>query len=122
MRAQPSCKKAADEVRDTAEIPKGNATTSEQELNLALQLIDALAEPNFQPDLYRDEYRERVLKMIQEKAEGKAITIAPQTPVAPVLDLMSVLKASLDKGKKPRPVAKPARIETTPGKKTASRK
>lgn len=38
----------ADEVRDTGEIPKGNATTSEQELNLALQLIDALAEPNFQ--------------------------------------------------------------------------
>jgi DNA end-binding protein Ku len=28
-----------DEVRDAAEIPKGNATTSEQELNLALQLI-----------------------------------------------------------------------------------
>ena len=113
----------ADEVRDTAEIPKGNATTSEQELNLALQLIDALAEPNFQPDLYRDEYRERVMKMIQEKAEGKAITVAPQAPAAPVLDLMSALKASLEKGpKKPRPSAKPARTEATPGKKTAARK
>jgi DNA end-binding protein Ku len=113
----------ADEVRDTAEIPKGNATTSEQELNLALQLIDALAEPNFQPDLYRDEYRERVLKMIQEKAEGKAITVAPQAPAAPVLDLMSALKASLDKGqKKPRPIAKPARMDGSTGKKTAARK
>jgi DNA end-binding protein Ku len=113
----------ADEVRDTAEIPKGNATTSEQELNLALQLIDALAEPNFQPDLYRDEYRERVLQMIQEKAEGKAMTVAPQAPTAPVLDLMSALKASLEKGpKKPRPTAKPARAEGPTGKKTAARK
>jgi len=113
----------ADEVRDTAEIPKGNATTSEQELNLALQLINALAEPNFQPDLYRDEYRERVLKMIQEKAEGKAITVVPQAPAAPVLDLMSALKAGLEKGpKNPRPIAKPARMDGTTGKKTAARK
>lgn len=112
----------ADEVRDTAEIPKGNATTSEQELHLALQLIDALAEPNFQPDLYRDEYRERVMNMIQEKAEGKAITVAPQVTAAPVLDLMSALKASLEKGAKPRPAARPARAEGTTGKKTAARK
>jgi DNA end-binding protein Ku len=113
----------ADEVGDTAEIPKGNATTSEQELNLALQLIDALAEPNFQPDLYRDEYRERVLKMIQEKAEGKAITVAPRLPRHRSLALMSALKASLEKGpKKPRPVAKPARAEGATGKKTAARK
>lgn len=113
----------ADEIRDATEIPKGHATTSEAELNLALQLIDALAEPNFQPDLYRDEYRERVMQMIQEKAEGKAFTVAPQTPSAPVLDLMSALKASLEKGpKKARPLAKPARAEATQGKKTASRK
>jgi DNA end-binding protein Ku len=88
-----------------------------------LQLIDALAEPNFQPDLYRDEYRERVMQMIQEKSEGKAITMAPQAPATPVLDLMSALKARLEKGpKKARPAAKPARAEATPGKKTASRK
>lgn len=62
------------------------------------------------------------MQMIQEKAEGKAISIAPQAPPAPVLDLMSALKASLEKGKKARPVAKPARVEATPGKKTASRK
>jgi DNA end-binding protein Ku len=92
-------------------------------LNLALQLIDALAEPNFQPELYRDEYRERVLKMIQEKAEGKAITIAPPAPAAPVLDLMAALKASLEKGaKRPRPLAKPTRAEGTTEKKTAARK
>jgi DNA end-binding protein Ku len=64
----------ADEVRNTAEIPKGNATTSEQELNLALQLIDALAEPNFQPDLYRDEYRERVL---HKRPHRKQATLMP---------------------------------------------
>ena len=63
------------------------------------------------------------MQMLQEKAQGKAITVAPQAAAAPVLDLMSALKASLEKGpKKARPLAKPARAEATPGKQTASRK
>jgi non-homologous end joining protein Ku len=61
--------------------------------------------------------------MIREKAEGKTLMAAPLAPASPVLDLMSALKASLEKGaKKPRPIAKPARAEGTTGKKSATRK
>ena len=39
---------------------------------MAQQLIDSLAE-DFEPEQYRDEYRERVLEMIERKAEGEEI-------------------------------------------------
>ena len=114
----------ADEVRDFQEIPKGQATTTGAELNLALRLIDELSEPAFQPEQFEDEYRARVHAMLQQKAEGKEVRAEPQPQQGQVLDLMSALKASLEKGAKKAkaPVAKPARTESLAGKKTAARR
>jgi DNA end-binding protein Ku len=89
----------ADEVRDFGEIDKGDAAKiREGELDLALQLINGLASPTFSPARYTDEYRHRVLEMINKKVEGQEITIAePAAPRAQVIDLMDALKESLAK-------------------------
>jgi DNA end-binding protein Ku len=114
----------ADEVRDFNEIPKGQATTTEAELNLASRLVEDLSETSFQPEQFRDEYRDRLLELIQHKAEGKDITIEPEEQPAQVVDLMEALKASLEKGPKqlPRRGAKAVRIEASAAKKTAARR
>src|SRR5882762_7524928 len=89
----------ADEVRDFGEIDKGDsAKIREGELDLALQLINGLAGETFSPARYTDEYRHRVLEMINKKAEGQEITVAePAAPRAQVIDLMEALKESLAK-------------------------
>ena len=89
----------ADEVRNFDEIDKGSsAKIKEGELDLALQLINGLARETFSPDRYTDEYRHRVLEMINKKVEGQEITLAePVAPRAQVIDLMDALKASLSK-------------------------
>ena len=50
--------------------PPTETKTSERELEMAKQLIDSLTS-DFEPDKYRDEYRERVLEMIERKAQGR---------------------------------------------------
>ena len=89
----------ADEVRDFGEIDKGDsAKIREGELDLALQLINGLAGETFSPARYTDEYRHRVLEMINKKVEGQEITVAePAAPRAQVIDLMDALKESLAK-------------------------
>src|SRR3954465_2914797 len=55
------------------DIPSdGEAKTSARELEMAKQMIDSLT-AEFEPDKYRDEYRDRVLDMIERKAEGEEI-------------------------------------------------
>jgi DNA end-binding protein Ku len=85
----------ADEVRDFSEIPKGQGTVTEQEMKLATQLIETISQPEFKADTFHDEYRQRVLKMIEQKAEGKEVTIQQKPKPAPVLDLMQKLRDSL---------------------------
>jgi DNA end-binding protein Ku len=89
----------ADEVRSFDEIDKGgSAKIKDGELDLALQLINGLASDTFSPERYTDEYRNRVLEMINQKAEGQEVTVAePAAPRAQVIDLMDALKESLAK-------------------------
>ena len=89
----------ADEVRSFGEIDKGqSAKIRENELALAQQLIDGLSNTEFEPERYADEYRERVLEMINGKVEGKEIvTSGPPVQRAQVIDLMEALKESLAK-------------------------
>jgi DNA end-binding protein Ku len=71
------------------------AEASERELTMAQQLIDSLSS-DFEPDKYHDEYRERVLDLIERKAAGEEIAIHPQAEEpAAAPDLMAALEASL---------------------------
>jgi DNA end-binding protein Ku len=89
----------ADEVRSFAEVDKGqSAKIRDNELALAQQLIDGLSNTEFEPERYADEYRERVLEMINRKVEGKeVVTSGPPVQRAQVIDLMEALKESLAK-------------------------
>lgn len=93
----------ADEVRLPTELGIEDATVSPAELKLALQLIEQIAEPGYQPDLFVDEERARILAAIDQKIAGKDIvTAARSDEVATggqVIDLMQALQASL--GRKP---------------------
>jgi len=89
----------ADEVRNFDEVDKGqSAKIKDGELDLALQLINGLASDSFSPDRYADEYRHRVLGMINQKVEGQEVTVSEApAPRAQVIDLMDALKESLAK-------------------------
>jgi DNA end-binding protein Ku len=88
----------ADEIRDFGEIDKGaDATVKPGELQLAQRLIDELSSKEFKPEQYHDEYRDRLLEVVESKVEGKEITsIAPQEQRTQVIDLMEALKQSLE--------------------------
>jgi DNA end-binding protein Ku len=87
----------ADEVvsPDTLEGLPEDVEVTDRELAMAQQLIDSLAD-DFKPERYKDDYRDRVLKMIEQKAEGQEIVVgAEEEEQAPVVDLMAALEASL---------------------------
>ena len=77
-----------DELADT------DAGASKRELDMARQLIESLS-TQFEPDKYRDEYRERVLDMVERKAEGHEIAVQRAEEPERVPDLMAALEASI---------------------------
>jgi DNA end-binding protein Ku len=78
------------------ELPEeADGKTSDRELKMAQQLIDSLSS-EFEPERYHDEYREKVLDLIERKAQGEEIATQPEAPEpARVPDLMAALEASL---------------------------
>jgi DNA end-binding protein Ku len=71
------------------------AAATDRELKMAQQLIASLS-ADFEPEKFKDEYRERVLELIERKAAGEEIAIQPaaEEPAA-APDLMAALEASL---------------------------
>jgi len=83
----------AHDIEDLPEEKELKAT--DRELKMAQQLIDSLSS-EFDPTSYRDEYREKVLELIEMKASGQEIAVQPEAPEpAKVPDLMAALEASL---------------------------
>lgn len=66
----------------------------EQERTLAKELVERLSGP-FEPEAYRDEYREALRALIAAKAEGETLTVSPQPAVQPIPNLIEALRASL---------------------------
>jgi DNA end-binding protein Ku len=117
------------------ELPDSlGAKTNKREVEIAKQLVGSLA-GEFKPEKYRDTYREQVLELIERKAHGEQIAVAPppEEVAAPAPDLMSALKASLDAVRaqgaetagngaaKPKAPARKA-AKKTPAKKPAAKK
>jgi DNA end-binding protein Ku len=128
----------ADEIVDPDrldDIPSADdVQTSPRELEIAEQLVESLA-GDFEPEKYKDTYREAVLDMIERKAAGEEIAIQPEPEeAAPVPDLMSALKASLDAvrertggegdgdGDKPKRKRAPAASKAKPKSKASAKK
>ncbi|MFO7965955.1 MAG: Ku protein [Desulfobacterales bacterium] len=96
----------AGEVIETAELPRPQGRPLEKaELRMAEQLVRAL-EGDFNPRDFRDEYRKRVLELVEKKARGESIPVHKiperKREVIPFADL---LKESVRRAKKERKIA-----------------
>lgn len=88
-----------DEIKD---MPKSisKPEINQEELNMAKTLINSMIKP-FEPELYKDEYQERLKEVLEQKIAGKEIvTPKPEEDRTNVIDLMDALKASVEQAKK----------------------
>ena len=98
----------ADEVRSMKELDIEKVTVSAAELKLAMQLIDQISEDTYDPTMFEDEEKKRILAAIDEKIAGKQIVANELHETessgrgAQVIDLVEALRASLGtRGAKP---------------------
>ena len=98
------------------------AEATERELTMAQQLIGSLSSA-FEPEKYHDEYRERVMDLIERKAAGEEIAIQPQAEEpAAAPDLMAALEASLAAvGEDSEPESKSKRSSSSDGARSKKR-
>ena len=75
-------------------VPQLDVEVSAKELDLAEQIIENMSE-DFSEDMLNDEYRERLLDVIQQRIDGKSVVVAETKKPAKVVDLMEALKKSL---------------------------
>src|SRR5213595_552607 len=114
----------ADELADPGKlhVPK-KTEVGKREMNMAKSLIDSMSS-KWNPEKYRDDYREALMEVSEEKVEagGKEIDEKPKPKkqTRKVIDLVSVLKKSLEEtGAKRKTTAKSGRKHKTPAKKAA---
>ncbi|KLU53246.1 Ku protein [Paenibacillus sp. VT-400] len=109
-----------DEIRPVSQVPNlpEVQNVNEKELTMAKLLIDQLSTP-FEPGKYTDDYRSKLLDLIQHKVAGEEIKIAPAKPEANVMDLMAALQASIEAVK---PIPADPGTTTAKPKKRAPRK
>jgi DNA end-binding protein Ku len=103
----------ADELKDPAELDIPKAKVSPRELDMAKRLIDDMAD-EWDPKKYKDTYRDDLLKRIREKVKAgqtEEITAADKSErkekSAEVIDLMALLKKSVEH--KPKPARRSSR-------------
>jgi DNA end-binding protein Ku len=129
------------ELRDSdqLDIPSGKEGVSERELEMAERLVEGMVD-RWDPDKYRDDYRNDVMKMIDERVKAGQLEAAPETEEeepkparGQVIDLMALLKRSVEErgsGSKggakktaaKKPAAKKPAAKKTAAKKTAAKK
>lgn len=104
-----------DEIRAADHVPNlpDNVEVNEKELQMAEMLIEQLTTP-FEPGKYHDDYRSRLLELIESKMKGEEFKVAPEAPESNVVDLMAALQASLEQVKpkmEPKAAADPGEQE-----------
>lgn len=107
------------EVREIAEYGHDTAAeVPEQEIALAEKFMESLRAP-FDPEQYQDNYKEKVLALIETKREGQApVAGREKRKLAPVIDLMTALKQSIAEKERTGPKLVPSK----PAEKTAAKK
>jgi DNA end-binding protein Ku len=114
----------ADELADAGKlhVPK-KTEIGKREMNMAKSLIDSMSS-KWNPEKYKDDYREALMEVIEEKVEagGKQIEEKPKKAPKPtkIIDLVSVLQKSLDQtGARKKATAKSRKKQKRPAKKAA---
>ena len=95
-----------EDIRSKAEIEEAVADigVKEQELDLARQVIASLA-AEFEPAQLVSEYRRNLHELLEAKLSGEEEILAPEPveEVAPVVDLLEALRASIAEAGKKKP-------------------
>jgi DNA end-binding protein Ku len=85
------------------------------ESTLAAQLV-ATIQTDWDPSLYRDAYHDDLLALIARKAEGETISPPePAEPTAQVIDIMDLLKKSIEDARQAKDNERPAKTKRTAG-------
>lgn len=84
-----------DEIRVSADEELPSVKINDKELQMAEHLIE-LMKTDFDPEEYKDHYRQALKKVIDAKLEGKEIVVPTEAPKAKVVDLMEALRASVE--------------------------
>lgn len=88
------------EIRSPKDLKLPESKSKPAELKMAIALINQLSQ-KFDPKKYKDDYTEKLLKIINAKAKGKSTPFKPMKVVhLTTQDLMEQLKASLSTGGK----------------------
>ena len=89
-----------EEIRGTDELNLPATSSKQAEIKMAITLIEQLTKP-FKPEIFKDEYSDKLLKVIKAKAKGKTVPFKPLKIVhSKSKNLMDQLKASLSTAKK----------------------
>ncbi len=97
----------ADEVVPPEQLPEletiDSVKVNDKEVAMAAQLIDSLS-ADFEPERFKDTYREQELDLIERKAAGEEIVVeaAPAPDATSVVDLMAALEASVKEARDAR--------------------
>jgi len=112
------------EIRDAQEYVKevAAADLSAKELELTQALIAATTDEELDLTQYRDEHATRVREMVEEKVQGKEITVAPAEQPATVINLMEALRASIAQAKGGRAAPAKKRAASARQRKPARKK
>jgi DNA end-binding protein Ku len=84
----------ADEIRPIDELKPAGGRISKEELAMAAQLIDNFA-GDFEPERYKDAYRDALCELIRAKRAGKKVHHAAEPDEAAPPDLLEALRASI---------------------------
>ena len=109
----------ADEVRSMKELDIEKVQVSAAELKLAMQLIDQISEDTYDPTMFEDEEKKRILAAIDEKIAGKQIVAnephETESSGGQVIDLVEALRASLGtRGKAAKPAIAGSKPQARP--------
>src|SRR4051812_13773495 len=88
----------ASEVLKPEELNRPKTDLNDKELKMANALIESMSS-DWQPEKYRDEYRDAVMEMIESKAKNKTLPAAPTAAprTTNVVDLVKVLQESINR-------------------------
>ena len=86
-----------DEIRELEVRSRSDEKPGVAELKLATQLIESISSDTFDAKVYHDEYRQRVMDLIEQKSKGKILKLSSKAAksATPVVDLMQRLKDSV---------------------------
>ncbi len=98
-----------EELRSFSDIEIPESVIKDEELALAIQLVEQVSSDKFQPENYTDEVRHHMLEVIERKVNGQEIVVAQEEhEEAVIIDIMEALKASLKVSTSGKKKAKPA--------------